>query len=112
MHFQASGGGDITILFGHRGFCHSSDWRYQLSALSKVARVVAVDLPGHGQTAIEDPSLVSPKLCAEAINDFIDQQEPGPGALVRHSFGCRVVLETARQRPENARGIVLVDKRR
>lgn len=112
MHFETRGAGDFPILFVHGGFCDSSDWKYQLSALSKQTRVVAIDLPGHGRTAIDDPSSVSPKFCAEAINGFIAEQGLGPCVLVGHSFGTRVVLETARQNPGNAQAIVLVDTSR
>lgn len=112
MYFETNGSGDRPILFVHGGFCDHTDWRYQVSALSKRTQVLAVDLPGHGRTPIDDVGSISPKLCAEEINRFIDAQGVGPCILVGHSFGTRVVLETARQRPDNARGIVLVDSSR
>lgn len=111
MHHVETGTGR-PVLFVHGGFCDHRDWRYQVAGVGRRMRALAVDLPGHGATPVADPATISPELCAEEINRFIDAQGLDPCVLVGHSFGTRVVLETARQRPGNAAAIVLVDTSR
>ncbi|MCG3753939.1 alpha/beta fold hydrolase [Amycolatopsis sp. Poz14] len=111
MHYEVSGSGQ-PIVFVHGGFCSLSDWRFQSASLSDAWQVFAVDLPGHGRTPIDDVEAISPEHCAAAVNEFVAAQAGGKCVLAGHSFGTRVVLEAARQRPDQVAGIVLVDTSR
>jgi pimeloyl-ACP methyl ester carboxylesterase len=71
------------------------------------ARVVALDLPGFGDSSrpLGAPSI--PAL-ARVVSAVIDETGVTTPVLVGHSMGCQVVAEIAVQRPDIPRGLVLV----
>lgn len=71
------------------------------------ARVICVDLPGHGESSRErgDYSLGS---LASTVRDLIDQLNLGPVILVGHSLGGGISLQFLYQYPTHVRGLVLV----
>src|SRR5215216_4925432 len=49
VHYQTSGKGEEALVFVHGWTCNSDFWRGQTGAFPAL-RVLAVDLPGHGQS--------------------------------------------------------------
>ncbi len=90
---------DVLLL--HAGIADRRMWAPQLEALSAAGhRVLAPDLPGFGETALE-PGTIDYVGYAAALLD-------GPGAVVGCSFGGRIALELALARPELVDRLVLV----
>src|SRR6266702_913294 len=50
IHYVTVGQGKHTLVFVHGWACHLGFWREQVAALADQARLVFIDLPGHGQS--------------------------------------------------------------
>lgn len=99
--------GERTFLLVH-GIGMGSSYFAQLSAvLEKHGRVVAIDLPGFGDTS--EPAKALPMAETGALLvDFVLAQQLLRPVLVGHSMGTQVVVEAAAQRPALFPDIVLV----
>ncbi len=84
-------------------------WGEQMSALSDVARVIALDLPGFGKSPAF-PRTLNPTMdqYAEAVADTATELNLGKIALVGHSMSGYIALAFARRYPEMLAGLVLV----
>jgi pimeloyl-ACP methyl ester carboxylesterase len=88
-----------TVVFIHGVLNDHSVWILQTRYLAHHGfNVLAVDLPGHGKSAGTNRG-IAPCLTVEAAADFIiallDTAEIKTAALVGHSFGSLIALETA-----------------
>jgi len=96
-----------TLVFIHGFTCDGSDWAEQLKFFGRQCPVLALDLPGHGNTPADD------RWTLEALAESLWQQLDALGieraALVGHSMGCRVILEAASHRPSAVAALMLVD---
>ena len=70
------------------------------------ARVLAVDLPGHGRS--EGPPLPSVEALADWVLALLDAAAVDAAHLVGHSMGSLVALEAAARAPARASGLVMV----
>lgn len=98
-HVQVAGSGPaILLLHGTGSSAHS--WADLLPALSKVATVVAPDLPGHGfTTGAAFADLAMPQI-ARALDGLLGALEVPPVRLVvGHSTGAALALQWALQQP-------------
>lgn len=103
------GEGERLIVPIHGWACRRSHWAGQLSLLSGFGEVLAVDLPGHGDSAQTLPVVASVKGLAEQLVALIEQQRnERPVLLLGHSMGGAVALEAARLM-KHVVGVVLVD---
>jgi pimeloyl-ACP methyl ester carboxylesterase len=94
----------LVLLHGSGG--DSSVWEYQLKSLAERRPVIAVDLPGHGQSQgsiVHDTEAYAEwlKLLADALslNTFV---------LAGHSLGGIIAQQFARTFPKMLKGLVLV----
>ena len=90
----------------HGSGADSVVWGYQVSRLSKQIRIIAPDLPGHGQS--EGEALDSAEAYALWFNRFAQALELDTFFLMGHSFGGAIVQEYARLHPEKLKGIILI----
>src|SRR3954451_17047649 len=95
INYVVRGTGDPTVIFVHGFACSLDDWQDQFRGLSPNFRCVALDLPGHGESATPEP--VSIEMLAAAVNRVRDQVEASVSMLVGHSMGCRVIVEAFQQ---------------
>jgi pimeloyl-ACP methyl ester carboxylesterase len=106
------GTGPAVVLLHGRG--HAAPvWFSFLTALARGHRVLAVDLPGFGQSSASD---VEPRSAEDGVRFFTDPVEdwlaalaPGPVALVGHSLGGLVALELTLRGRVPVERLVLVD---
>lgn len=102
----AVGDGAPSLVLIHGSGVSARYWLEQLEGLADVARVVAVDLPGHGDSdPVHDPSLES---YAATVAGLIRALDLGPSILIGHSLGGAVALTLAARQPELARALVLI----
>jgi pimeloyl-ACP methyl ester carboxylesterase len=79
-----------------------------LAALSDRFRVVAVDLPGFGDSDKPIGASYTPRFFADAMVDLLDALELDRVDLIGNSLGGRVALEVALQFPERVRRVALL----
>jgi 3-oxoadipate enol-lactonase len=95
-----------TLVFIHGSGVSARYWSNQLRGLADTARVLALDLPGHGES--EDapaPSLVD---YADVTARVIDALDAWPVIAVGHSLGAAVAMALAAGRATGVRGLVLL----
>ncbi len=106
IHFTDSGTGTASVVLVHGFTCDHTDWDRQIAYLSQNYRVIALDLPGHGQSITGEPSIAA---LGASVATLVHQLELVNTTLVGHSMGCRVVLEASRICGDRVKGIVFVD---
>jgi pyruvate dehydrogenase E2 component (dihydrolipoamide acetyltransferase) len=103
---QGSPGGKAVVLL--HGFGGDLDnWLFNVAPLAAVADVVAVDLPGHGQSDIALPA-ASVEGLAAFVAAFLDRLDIGAAHLVGHSLGAAVAAQLALDRPDRVTGLTLI----
>lgn len=95
LNFIRQGAGPPLLLVHGLGGSWRS-WMTILPALSKVREVVALDLPGHGETPAVANSGTFRGL-ADSVETFIIDQGLEGIDIVGSSLGARIVLELARR---------------
>src|SRR5205085_9563836 len=105
--FHASFGRGPTIVLVHGLGSRSSHWLATARRLARNHRVVLVDLPGHGASAMPEP------LTLERATNSLDLALAAlgrePVVLVGHSVGGLVATAEAIAHPDRVRGLVLVE---
>lgn len=102
---QVTGKGP-AIVFLH-GFLESHEvWKNYARKLSDAFRVVAIDLPGHGQSDIM-PGPHAMDLMAEAVNHVLKTLDIPSCLMVGHSMGGYITLAFAEKYPKKVKGFVL-----
>jgi pimeloyl-ACP methyl ester carboxylesterase len=96
--------GSPPILLVHAMALTRRMWAPQLQALAARYRVIAPDLPGHGE--LQGMSFTTSRA-VEVVRDLIDREAGGRALLVGLSLGGYVGLEVAARWPGKVVGLVL-----
>ncbi|MDX2044656.1 MAG: alpha/beta hydrolase [Acidobacteriota bacterium] len=108
VHYQNYGKGDEALVFVHGWTCNLTFWKANIPAFTGQARVIAVDLPGHGQS--EKPELAyTMKLYAQAVEAVLRDAKVSKATLIGHSMGAPVLWQFYKNFPEKTRALVIVD---
>jgi pimeloyl-ACP methyl ester carboxylesterase len=99
------GSGQPLVLVHGLGLSWRS-WQPVLDALEGRHDVVAIDLPGFGDSPLPDRAALSPARLADAVESEIDRLGLDSPAVVGNSLGGWVALELA-QRGRAARAVVI-----
>jgi pimeloyl-ACP methyl ester carboxylesterase len=108
IHSVSAGTGP-TIVFVHGWTCDTSSWREQLPAFDDDYRVIALDLPGHGQSGAPADGVFSMELFARAVEAVRAEAGADRIVLVGHSMGAPVIRQYALDFPEHVAAVVAVD---
>ena len=108
IHYVSEGKGKDAIVLVHGWGCNLGLWRDQIAELSKRARVIAVDLPGHGLSD-KPETKYDMDLFAAAIDAVLKDAGVERAVLVGHSMGTPVVRQFYRKYPQKTSAIVIVD---
>ncbi len=96
-----------TVVFIHGVLNDHSVWILQSRYLAHHGwNVLAIDLPGHCRSGGEPPASV--EQASQAIVGLLDAAGVQQAALVGHSFGSLIALETAARAPERVSHLALV----
>jgi 3-oxoadipate enol-lactonase len=90
----------VTVVFLHAMGASSRMWRGTREALGGAYRVVAPDLPGHGDSTDRFTMAGAVRAVGALLGD-------GPTYLVGASLGANVALETALAEPDRVAGLLL-----
>lgn len=96
------------ITFLHGGGLNAHTWDATILALGRPA--IAVDLPGHGDSAWRDDFDYSPRQNASAVATLLDSLAPStPQTVVGQSLGGTTAAALVEARPDLVEALVLVD---
>ena len=107
VRYARRGHGAEAVLFLH-GFGGDLDnWLFNLDPLADTYTVVALDLPGHGQTT---PRLAGSTLAEMAgfVTRFLDAVDIGQAHVVGHSMGGGIAAQLAVDAPQRVLSVALV----
>jgi pimeloyl-ACP methyl ester carboxylesterase len=106
LHYVSMGRGPVTLLVhGLGGFAES--WHRTLVGLAPSSRVVAIDLPGFGQSTKPNRAYTI-GFFAQVVEEFLELLEIERVRLVGHSLGGGVALAFALARPERVERLALL----
>jgi len=95
MHYTRAGRGKPLLLIHGLGGSHRS-WDTIWAALAQTREVIALDLPGHGQSLAEADSGTFNGL-ARSVEEWLAAESFAGIDMVGSSMGARLVLEMARR---------------
>src|SRR5438876_637123 len=108
IHYVNYGKGDEALVLIHGWTCNIDNWRDQFPDFAKRNRVIAIDLPGHGQS--DKPQVIySMDYFARAVDAVMRDAKVKRAVLVGHSMGTPVARQFYRKYPEKTLAIVIVD---
>jgi pimeloyl-ACP methyl ester carboxylesterase len=107
QYLEAGTGPALVLLHGHEQ--SATGWRWVIPTLARTHRVLAVSLPGHGDT---DPAVgahAPGSDLAPFVTAFLDTIGIGEFDVVGHSAGGAVATRMALTAPDRIRALALVD---
>lgn len=108
VHYQNYGKGKEAVVFVHGWTCNLTFWKANIPAFAGQTRVIAIDLPGHGQSD-KPQTTYSMEMFAQSINAVLEDAKVERVTLVGHSMGTPVIRQFYRKYPAKTRALVLVD---
>src|SRR5215471_3631901 len=115
VHYAERGerrAGRPSALLIHGAGASSAIWLMALARVARAGHAVAIDLPGHGPSAVEGAALDGARGLTlgryrDAVGELAGTLCLGPSLLVGHSLGALVAIEAALAWPDKVRGLVL-----
>jgi pimeloyl-ACP methyl ester carboxylesterase len=106
LHYTTAGHGPATLLIHGLG-AFAESWRGTIAALASQGTVIALDLPGFGQSAKPRCEYALP-FFAEVVDRLLDALEVDRVRLVGHSLGGGVAVACALANPARVERLALV----
>lgn len=108
IHYVNYGKGSEALVLIHGWTCNLDNWRDQFPDFAKRNRVIAIDLPGHGQS--DKPQIsYTMELFARAVEAVMRDAHVKRAVLVGHSMGTPIARQFYRKYPQKTLAIVIVD---
>ncbi|WP_417523926.1 alpha/beta fold hydrolase [Marinovum sp.] len=92
------------VLLLHGVGLRAEAWAPQIDALSARYRVTALDLPGHGESA-----LPARPMSLTYYSDAVLSAVTDPAVIIGHSMGAMIALDLACRVPERVRGVAALN---
>ena len=108
IHYVNYGKGSDALVLIHGWTMNADNWRDQIQDFANRNRVIAVDLPGHGQSDKPQVSYTMDYF-ARAVEAVMRDAKVKRAVLVGHSMGTPVARQFYRKYPEKTLAIVIVD---
>ena len=100
------GSGEVLLLL-HGMAGSSQTWRSVIKPLSRRFRVIAPDLPGHGEST-KPRSDYSLGAFAVLLRDLLDELGVTRATIIGHSLGGGVAMQFLYQHPDYAQRLILI----
>jgi 2-hydroxy-6-oxonona-2,4-dienedioate hydrolase len=107
QHLEAGAGSPVLLLHGYEQ--SASSWRWVIPTLARTHRVLAPNLPGHGDSPPAVGGYAPGRDLTPFVAGFLDTLGVGPLDVVGHSVGGAVALRLALADPKRVRTLTLVD---
>src|ERR1051326_1959907 len=108
VHYAVQGKGKHTLVLIHCWSGNLGFWREQVPALADKARLVLIDLPGHGQSD-KPHTAYTMDFLAGAVLAVMRDAQVDKATLIGHSMGTPVECRVYKQAPEHVAALVAVD---
>jgi pimeloyl-ACP methyl ester carboxylesterase len=108
VHYLTLGEGIRTLVFIHGWACNLNFWREQVSAFADKAKLIFIDLPGHGKSDKPNTAYTMDFL-ARAVVAVLRDARVEKAVLIGHSMGASVMCRVYQQAPEKVAALVSVD---
>ncbi|MFZ0876540.1 MAG: alpha/beta fold hydrolase, partial [Pseudonocardiaceae bacterium] len=106
QYLEAGAGSPLLLLHGYEQ--SATSWRWVIPELARTHRVVALSLPGHGDSAPAVGGYAPGRDLAPFVASFLDTLAVGPLDVVGNSVGGAVALRLALADPARVRTLTLV----
>ncbi len=106
--YSAAGKGEPALVFIHGGLANRKFYDGQLRAFADRYRVIAVDLPGHGDSGVNRKTWGLPEFGAD-VAAVCEAEKLNRVILIGNSLGGPVAIEAALLLPGKALGVIGVD---
>jgi pimeloyl-ACP methyl ester carboxylesterase len=107
--YTDTGNGPETIVLIHGLATNAGYFRYNVPALARHYRVIAVDLPGYGRSDKSKEFPYTLTFYAASVARLIEELGIQPAIVGGHSMGGQIAMILALQRPELVSRLVLID---
>jgi pimeloyl-ACP methyl ester carboxylesterase len=108
VHYLTAGKGQTVMVFVHGWSCNASFWREQVPAFADKARLIFIDLPGHGQS--DKPHVYyTMDFFASSVLAVLRHEHITNAIFVGHSMGVAVTCRVHAQAPDKVAALVAVD---
>jgi pimeloyl-ACP methyl ester carboxylesterase len=108
VHYLDQGKGNQALLFVHGWTCNAAFWKPQAAYFADKTRVIAIDLPGHGESD-KPRTAYSMDLFARSMDAVMRDAGVTKAVLVGHSMGTPVIRQFYRRYPDKTIALVIVD---
>lgn len=110
LHYRTAGQGGKTLVLLHKLGGWSREWRWIMPALARRARVIAVDLAGHGDSAMhgEPPYIVTQEEIAIQLMALLSDIGEQNVTLIGSSLGGCVALVCGAFWPDRVDALITV----
>lgn len=110
VHYQSWGRvGAPAVILVHGFTLDGNFWNHQVPALAKTRRVIALDLPGHGQSGKPRDIAYTQTLFARAVEAVAKDAGLDRAALIGHSMGLPVIHTVLRRGQLKVERAVFID---
>jgi pimeloyl-ACP methyl ester carboxylesterase len=106
IYYETAGAGGVSLVLVHGSGGNTSVWRAQMAGLADVARVLAVDLPGHGRS--RGDGIESIQGAAVVVRGLTEALGLGRIVIGGHSMGGAVAQMFALTAPDRTSRLVLI----
>ena len=108
IHYKNFGTGKDALVLVHCWTCNLELWSEHIPEFSKRARVLALDLPGHGLSD-KPQTNYNMDFFAEAVDAVMKDAGVEHAVFVGHSMGTPVIRQYYRKYPQKVLALVIVD---
>lgn len=106
--YSAAGKGEPALVFIHGGLANRGFYDGQLRAFADRHRVIAPDLPAHGESGSNRAKWGLPEFGAD-VKAVLDAEKVEKAVIFGNSFGGPIAIEAALLLPGRALGVVGID---
>jgi len=106
--YEVHGTGEPALVFVHGWSCDRSYWSRQIDYFATRYQVVAIDLPGHGDSGAGRQAWTMPAFGDDVVA-VVEKLALSEVAMIGHSMGGDVIVEAALHLPGRVIGLVWAD---
>jgi pimeloyl-ACP methyl ester carboxylesterase len=108
VYYEVRGSAEKTLVFIHGWTSSIQSWKYQLDSFDTY-KVIAIDLPGNGESSKIEGVQYTMELFADTVNAVLKKEKISKAFILGHSMGFSVAEVIAVKYPNLCAGICSID---